>query len=412
MISSIDWLSLYRGGSERWGHSRACRVARRVHGFTKSQTRTCRRQVEVMPHVTQAARSAIITCQRIFQKSRWNCSSILNAPYHTPDLTEGTREQAVVYALTSAAVTWSVSRACSQGTLILCGCGSVPQEPPNGQFKWGGCGDNIIFGARFARDFVDDKDEPKNSGSGKRKGRSRQRRWVTEKRATEIFWRNNVRHHREVQPYSPSTVEEEGGTVQKNTRRSRTKRRKKKQRLHKSSKSSKQNPVIAMMNQHNNRVGRRVVEASLSTQCKCHGVSGSCNIKTCWKALPNFLQAGARLYRKYLSGVEVREVLAGPRLRLLPASPAVSRFSRDDLIYATKSPDYCHPEPRVGSLGTRGRRCNITSRGVDGCEQMCCGRGHISQVIKYHQRCHCKYHWCCYVTCQTCAVWEDIHTCN
>ncbi|XP_063614370.1 protein Wnt-5b-like, partial [Penaeus indicus] len=123
-------------------------------------------------------------------------------------------------------------------------------------------------------------------------------------------------------------------------------------------------------------------------------------------------QAGERLYRLYLSGVEVRGVSAGPRLRLLPASSAVARFSRDDLIYVTKSPDYCHPEPRLGSLGTVGRQCNATSKGVDGCGIMCCGRGYSSRAVRTHHRCHCKYHWCCYVTCQTCAIWRDIHTCN
>ncbi|KAK3856275.1 hypothetical protein Pcinc_037385, partial [Petrolisthes cinctipes] len=155
-----------------------------------------------------------------------------------------------------------------------------------------------------------------------------------------------------------------------------------------------------------------VVKALLSTQCKCHGVSGSCSIKTCWRGLPTFTQAGDRLYRGYLSGVEVRAVASGSRHRLLPASPAVTRFSRDDLIYVTKSPDYCHPEPRLGSVGTAGRVCNASSTGVDGCGVMCCGRGHTTHTRRTHHRCHCKYHWCCYVTCQTCATWHQIHTCN
>ncbi|XP_047476213.1 protein Wnt-11b-like isoform X1 [Penaeus chinensis] len=428
---SINWLALHRGGAERWGHSRTCTNARHVHGFTRGQTRTCRKQVEVMPHVTHAAITAATTCQRLFQSRRWNCSSILNAPEHTPDLTEGTREQAVVYALSSAAVTWAVARACSQGTLYVCGCGSVPQEPPNGLFKWGGCGDNVKFGAKFAREFVD----AGNKGnrvyrikpvSRHKRATAREAEEVEEVEELDAEWTNAARTHREVLPYMP-IFPQDADAQTKNTRgrqkrrkeekeKKKKKKRKKKKRKKEPRKPSRQNQAIFLMNHHNNRVGRRVVEAALSTQCKCHGVSGSCNIKTCWKALPNFIQvrtqAGERLYRLYLSGVEVRGVSAGPRLRLLPASSAVARFSRDDLIYVTKSPDYCHPEPRLGSLGTVGRQCNATSKGVDGCGIMCCGRGYSSRAVRTHLRCHCKYHWCCYVTCQTCAIWRDIHTCN
>ncbi|XP_069957930.1 protein Wnt-11b-2-like isoform X1 [Cherax quadricarinatus] len=404
-----------------------------------------------MPHVTHAATTTVTTCQRIFHSRRWNCSSVLNAPNLSPDLTMGTREQAVVHALSSAAVTWAVSRACSQGTLVLCGCGRVPQEPPNGHFKWGGCGDNVRFGAAFARDFIDARNTRNNRLKG-RQGRAAPRQQWEE--LPEEDWTNSTRHSREVLPYthtvphltnlqttnagrrSKSRARRKDVGSSSRTRRKdsssssgRTRERRKdssssgnslarvshlrsRKKSRRKNEKRQQNPAITLMNHHNNRVGRRVVKASLSTQCKCHGVSGSCNIKTCWKALPNFIEAAERLYRGYLSGVEVREVTAGPRLRLLPASPAVSRFSRDDLIYVTKSPDYCHPEPRVGSLGTGGRRCNASSTGVDGCGVMCCGRGYTSHAQRTHQRCHCKYHWCCYVTCQTCAVWYDVHTCN
>lgn len=42
-----------------------------------------------------------------------------------------------------------------------------------------------------------------------------------------------------------------------------------------------------------------MVKASLQTECKCHGVSGSCTMKTCWKSLPPFSQVGEALMKKY-----------------------------------------------------------------------------------------------------------------
>ena len=67
----------------------------------------------------------------------------------------GSREQAFVYALSSAALTRAISKACSIGATTKCSCGRLPNEPAPGEFKWGGCGDDIYFGLAFSKLFAD-----------------------------------------------------------------------------------------------------------------------------------------------------------------------------------------------------------------------------------------------------------------
>jgi len=67
----------------------------------------------------------------------------------------GNREQAFVYALTGASLTHAVSKACSAGTSIRCGCGATPREQPGDDFRWGGCNDDVVFAAEFSRTFTD-----------------------------------------------------------------------------------------------------------------------------------------------------------------------------------------------------------------------------------------------------------------
>lgn len=43
----------------------------------------------------------------------------------------------------------------------------------------------------------------------------------------------------------------------------------------------------------------------MERRCRCHGLSGSCSIKTCWLALPSFELIGAYLKRKYESSVHL-----------------------------------------------------------------------------------------------------------
>ncbi|EPQ02940.1 Proto-oncogene Wnt-3 [Myotis brandtii] len=81
-----------------------------------------------------------------------------------------------------------------------------------------------------------------------------------------------------------------------------------------------------------------------------------------------------------------------------------------DLVYYENSPNFCEPNPETGSFGTRDRTCNVTSHGIDGCDLLCCGRGHNTRTEKRKEKCHCIFHWCCYVSCQECIRIYDVLT--
>jgi len=67
---------------------------------------------------------------------------------------------------------------------------------------------------------------------------------------------------------------------------------------------------------------------------------------------------GERIYQNYVRAVEVRSrrVRGTKQRRLLPAKhTGRTNFSDDDLLFYTQSPDYCYPEPLLGSAGTTNR---------------------------------------------------------
>ncbi|NXG45362.1 WN11B protein, partial [Psilopogon haemacephalus] len=172
-------------------------------------------------------------------------------------------------------------------------------------------------------------------------------------------------------------------------------------------KSGKQGTgALKAMNLHNNAVGRQVVSDSLDTKCKCHGVSGSCSVKTCWKGLPKLEEIASDLKSKYLAAIKVSHRLMGPRRQLIAKETGVRAVQEADLVYLISSPDYCTPNPHQGSLGTQDRHCNKTSVGSDSCNLLCCGRGYNTYTEEVVERCHCRYHWCCYVVCKRC--WRKV----
>ncbi|CAG9821650.1 unnamed protein product [Phaedon cochleariae] len=164
-----------------------------------------------------------------------------------------------------------------------------------------------------------------------------------------------------------------------------------------------------LMNLHNNEAGRRAVIKKSKVTCKCHGVSGSCSLITCWQQLATFREIGDYLRDKYDGATEVR---VNRRGRLQLRDSRLTLPTAYDLVYLEDSPDYCVKDDRIGSLGTQGRSCNRTSPDIDGCNLLCCGRGYNTLKSTVRERCQCKFKWCCQVECKTCIKSMDVHTCK
>ncbi|NXI10142.1 WNT4 protein, partial [Irena cyanogastra] len=52
----------------------------------------------------------------------------------------------------------------------------------------------------------------------------------------------------------------------------------------------------ALVNLHSNEAGRKALLAHMKVEGKCQGVSGSCEVRTCWKVMPPFRPGATELY--------------------------------------------------------------------------------------------------------------------
>ena len=131
--------------------------SRYKNNLSPGQVRLCQLYADHLTYIARGAKLAIIECQHQFRYHQWNCSTISNQSVYGNVITNvASREAAFVNAITAAGVLQAISRSCRNGDLSTCGC-STSERPKNlnKDYIWGGCGDNIEYGYKFVKQFID-----------------------------------------------------------------------------------------------------------------------------------------------------------------------------------------------------------------------------------------------------------------
>lgn len=155
----------------------------------------------------------------------------------------------------------------------------------------------------------------------------------------------------------------------------------------------------------------------MQVKCRCHGPSGSCSTRTCFRQLPTLRDISTNMKAKYNQSmkVSVHETRGTSVLRSTgndndPISPPIG-----SLVHVKKSVKYCVKQSNY----TANRSCipqavlDKIERGeaspssypeypLPPCETLCCSGGYSTLTDTVSTTCYCQFVWCCRIECDDC----------
>jgi wingless-type MMTV integration site family protein 10 len=179
----------------------------------------------------------------------------------------GYRESAFAYAISAAGVAHSVARACSQGRLISCGC------------------DPSVHRRSMTKSLRESLAREKQ-------------KFLTSMSENENMLDNNIKPLPKNLKPRPSSRWKWGGCSHNMAFGVEF------SELFLDSRE-KAGDIQSQINLHNNHAGRMAVANNMQVRCKCHGMSGSCQLKTCWKSAPDFRVVGKALKQQFKRAILV-----------------------------------------------------------------------------------------------------------
>lgn len=77
----------------------------------------------------------------------------------------------------------------------------------------------------------------------------------------------------------------------------------------------------------------QAVKNYMRLECKCHGLSGSCTLRTCWSKMPPFRDIGNRLKEHFDGAIKVLPSNDG-RSFMAAGDPSIKPPGREDIVSA------------------------------------------------------------------------------